>query len=627
MKTRLIAFVVSILICTLYADAQEWMKIHHNLYDTDWTIPLEISKYKQYDFNNKEKSINAIAIKPDSTEMIVPFDINDIDSISFGYDLTDEEKGHNKYRPFTMHITTEDYANIVEKEVWLNCHISIDGKGEYSDYSGTGRIRGRGNSSWEWYNKKPYKFKLDEKSKLLGMEKAKNWNLLANYRDVTDMMNIYAFTAARYMGMPNTVHSRFVEVFLNGEYIGTYQLTEKIEINKNRIDIDEEEGVLLSFDKDDGPELSPYATDNFWSLEYRLPMCVKHPEDPIQEQITNIANDFQEVEKAIKNRDYEMLDSLVDIPSYISMLQMHEYLFNVEIGAPRSMYMYKDKGGKYTFGPVWDWDAAFDFRWDDMTTGHTFFSSTYEFVLGNEPVSGSGAYEKINMFWRNMFGNATFVKQYKDKWNSISGSINKACWEETQKYIDALTNEGTYSRDCDRWPLVSSSGWWNTTYFTPNEEIIKMKDWLTTRVYVLNDVINKYPDGIDSGEAEVVGTIKKTQTCKKSSGYNQSSTIYIDRTEVETLLGGSPESLVPLNADGTQGDNTAAKAYGAWFDSKGNTNDWGNDSHIYIESNDMYEWAFGCHPDICRKGDSHTVTMQYRKARKAVNVTVTFTIN
>ena len=220
-----------------------------------------------------------LAKKADETDFVVPFAVEDLDSISFSNALTDEEKGHNKYRVFTMFITTEDEANIVEKETWLNCHISIDGKGEYSNYSGTGRIRGRGNSSWLYYKKKPYKFKLDQKSKLLGLEKAKNWNLLSNYRDVTDMMNVLAFETARWMGLPNTNHSRFVEVFLNGDYVGVYQLTEKIEIHENRVNIDEVEGVLMSFDKDDGPELSPGASDNFWSEVYGLPMCVKDPED------------------------------------------------------------------------------------------------------------------------------------------------------------------------------------------------------------------------------------------------------------------------------------------------------------------------------------------------------------
>lgn len=636
MKAKLTNLIVLMLLCAQNADAQQWMRIHHNYKKVDWTIPLQIDMYSQWDFTSDKKFLNAHAILEDGTETVVPFSIARVDSIDFADDLLDEEKGHNKYRPFTMHITTQDYANIVEKEVWLNCHISIDGKGEYSDYSGTGRIRGRGNSSWAWYDKKPYKFKLDEKSKLLGLEKAKNWNLLANYRDVTDMMNVFAFETARKMGMPNTNHSRFVEVFLNDEYIGTYQLTEKIEVAKNRVEIDEEEGIMLSFDQDDGPSLSPDATDNFSSKVFGLPMCVKYPDEPDAETVSKAKEDFAVLENAIKARDYALVESLMDIPSFIGILQLHEYLYNVEIDAPRSIYAYRDKGGKYVFGPVWDWDAGFDFDWGDMYTGHTFFTDYKELIYGIDPLKGTGASYSISNFWRSMFGNSTFVKQYKETWKNLSETIYTDPWAETQKYIDAMTAEGTYARDTEHWPLSGTryNGWWGseTIIFKPSEEISKMSSWLKSRKAYLDGVIAGYPSGSDEvldvtdpSNIQVVTTISKTQSCRFSSGYSQSGQITISQSEVETALGGTPTELVPLNADGSEGRNTAAGTFGAWFDDNG-TQEWAGGAHVYIESDNLYNWSYGCHPDNCSSRDKHTVTMQYRRGSKAVNVVVTFTL-
>lgn len=638
MKNKLIAIIAFIAFSVQNVKAQEWMRIHHRYEGVDWSIPLETKKYSQYDFSSDKSLLRAYAILSDSTERFIPFMTAEIDSIDFAPELTDEEKGHNKYRPFSMHITTDGYENIVERELWLNCHISIDGKGEYSDFSGTGKIRGRGNSSWSWYDKKPYKFKLDEKSKLIGLEKAKNWNLLANYRDVTDMMNVLAFETARYMGMPNTNHSRFVEVFLNEEYIGTYQLTEKIEVAKNRVEIDEEEGIMLSFDKDDGPELSPYSTDNFFSKVFGLPICVKHPEEPDAETIRKVREDFAQLENAIKSHNYELADSLMDIPSYIGILQMHELLFNVEIGAPRSMYLYKDKGGKYTFGPIWDWDAAFDFRWDDMLTGHTYFTDYKELVLGTDPVNATGAYEHINHFFRDLFNSAKFVSQYKEAWNKVKDNILTVPWEETTKYIEAMKAEGTYTRDTNRWPLITgtSSGWWgtgNTVEFKPSEEISKMSAWLNNRKKYLDNVIANYPAGSDEviditdpDKMQIVLTINKEQQCKYNRGYTQTGQISISQSEIESALGGTPTELVPLNADGSEGRNTANGIYGAWFDDNG-VQEWANGAHVYIESNYLYNWSYGCHPDNCNPRDSHTVTMQYRRGNKAVNVKVVFFIS
>lgn len=642
MNLRFYAFAIVLSTVFQIADAQEWMKIHRHYDGVDWIIPIQTDKYSEYDFDTRNNKLNVHAIIEDERNMAVPFSIENIDSIDFASSLTDEEKGHNKYRPFTMHITTDGLANIVEKEVWLNCHIAIDGKGEYSDFSGTGRIRGRGNSSWEWYDKKPYKFKLDEKSKLLGMEKAKNWNLLANYRDVTDMMNVYAFETARYMKMPHTNHSRFVEVFLNEKYIGTYQLTEKIEVGKNRVDIDEEKGIMLSFDQDDGPELSPNATDNFTSAIYNLPMCVKHPDNPDAETVQKAKEDFAELEKAIMSNKYQTVDSLLDIHSFIGILQLHEFLYNVEIDAPRSIYMYRDKDGKYVFGPVWDWDAGYDFDWGTMYNGHTFFTDYKELIYGNDPVKGSGASYRINNFWRDLFKNKAFVTKYKEQWESIKDSVFTAPWDETQKYIDAMNAEGTYDRDTKTWPLVTTTTGWgwggatSTTHY-PDKEITKMQTWLKKRKNYLDTIINNYPAGNDETAEENPDEIKEPKVTQNNDGsitvdvvlsadkgYNQDFRIMIDKSLVTSILGSEPTSLRPINADGSEGRNTAAGTYGAWFDDYG-TQDW-SFAHVYIESDDLYIWKYGCHPDNCGADDKHTVRMQYKTKSKKLIVTINFTV-
>ena len=220
LKSKLSFIILCALCASLSVQAQEWVNVHSTYAGVPWTFPFHAQEGTSFIFSSDGESLKVHLIREDSTEMTVPYSLSFIDSISFSHALTDKEKGHNKYRLFTLAIHTEDGAAIEDKDTWVNCHFSLNGKGEYSNYAGTGRIRGRGNSSWLYYDKKPYKFKLDAKSKLLGMDKAKNWNLLSNYRDVTDMMNVYAFETAHWMGMPHTNHSRFVEVFLNGEYVG-----------------------------------------------------------------------------------------------------------------------------------------------------------------------------------------------------------------------------------------------------------------------------------------------------------------------------------------------------------------------------------------------------------------------
>ena len=622
------SFIILCALCaSLSVQAQEWVNVHSTYAGVPWTFPFHAQEGTSFIFSSDGESLKVHLIREDSTEMTVPYSLSVIDSISFSHALTDKEKGHNKYRLFTLAIHTEDGAAIEDKDTWVNCHFSLNGKGEYSNYAGTGRIRGRGNSSWLYYDKKPYKFKLDAKSKLLGMDKAKNWNLLSNYRDVTDMMNVYAFETAHWMGMPHTNHSRFVEVFLNGEYVGVYQLTEKVEIGKGRVDIDPKEGWLMSFDLDDGPSLSPGASDNFWSEVYSLPVCVKEPEEIEQQRLDSIKADFAQLERAVQEHDYAKVDSLMDIGTFISVLQLHEYLYNVEIDAPRSLYMFKDKGGKYIFGPVWDWDAAYCFDWKNWTVNHSYFGSYRNLIYGTDPCRGTGASYSINRFFLDMFGSKAFVERYQQAWANLSDSIFARNWEEVERYVHEM-RKGAYQRDTDRWPLVKPDSW--GVHYDVEEELQKMSTWLRKRKDYLDGVIASYPaeekvvvgqPTVEYADGKVVVRLK----VEYATGYVQSYRINLDPEKIEALLGGVPLALNPLNADGSVGRNTAAGQYGAWFDNRGDTNAWPS-GHVYIEGNELYTWAFGCHPGNCSAGERHTVRMQYKRGSESVTVEVAFTI-
>ena len=93
--------------------------------------------------------------------------------------------------------------------------------------------------------KKPYKLKLDSKASLLGMPAGKTWVLLANYDDKSLLRDQVAFEVGRRVGMAWTPNSRFVELFLNGQYEGNYQLTEEIKIDNNRVNIRNVHAVLV----------------------------------------------------------------------------------------------------------------------------------------------------------------------------------------------------------------------------------------------------------------------------------------------------------------------------------------------------------------------------------------------
>lgn len=626
------------------SEAQDWYQIHVDYDGNEWLFPVNFQHVSFMDFTDDNSILNMHLI--DNENVVIPFNVEtkgQWSAVSNGITLSDElaQWGKDKHKVFAIYVTTDDGTDIESKEEYKHCYISVDAMGEYPDNSLPAQIRGRGNSTWEWYSKKPYRIKFDVSSKMFGISKNKDWVLLANYRDVTKMMNVYTNITAAWMGIPFTTPVRFAELFVNGEYRGVYQVAEQVEVGGHRVQINENDGLLLTLDVDDGPYYSP-GDNNFYTKVYDMPMQVKSPKELDNEQLDKVKAEFAVLESAIKAHNYDVVDSLMDIDSYIRMIQLQEFVYNVELSAPRSIFLFRDKDGKFTFGPAWDWDAGFDFDWSDMYTGHTYFADYRETILGSRPYDRNGNYQ-CPRFFTDMFANGRFVRRYKELWNAVADSIYIRNWNETQPYIDALhelqsKQGGGYTtpitRDKTRWPVRG---------FDFDTEIGKMKKWLQNRLNYLTPVINAYPEPEDDEGGEViiipdeftiVGTIEKSYTLQYASGYSQNVSVNVTKDELANLLEVDPTTLnqstidlVPLNADGSEGNNTAAKDYGAWFDDDGNTNPWAQ-GHVYIESNDLFSLACGCHPQNCWGGDEHTVTMQYRHlpSAKAVNLRVTFTI-
>ena len=643
MKHFLIAFfLVCLFGCTLLP-AQSWYQVHLDYDEHEWLFPVNFKHISFFDFNEDNTALKAHLA--DDESIVVPFNVETTSkwgATSNGITLSNnlKEWGKNKHKVFAIYVTTDDGEDVNSKETYQHCYISVDGMGEYPDNSLPGKIRGRGNSTWEWYSKKPYRIKFDVSSKMLGINKNKDWVLLANFRDVTKMMNVYTNITASWMGIPYTTPVRFVELFLNGQYRGVYQVAEQVEVGGNRVSIDESDGLLLTLDQDDGPSLNP-NDNNFNTKVYDMPMQVKSPENLSPDQLDAVRAEFAVLENAIKSHNYDKVDSLMDIDSYIRMIQLQEFVYNVELSAPRSVFLFRDKGGKFTFGPAWDWDAGFDFDWSNMYTGHTYFASYKESVLGTRPFDRNGDY-KCPRFFTDMFGSGKFVRRYKELWSQVSDSIYIRNWNETQPYIDALRELQAKATAGYTTPITRESTRWPVKGFDFDTEIGKMKKWLQNRLKYLNPIIAAYPEPEDEEEIEipdeyvVAGTIKQSYTMQFNRGYSQNVTVEVEPQELAEVLGvdvatlsNSTLELVPLNADGSEGSNTAAKTYGAWFDEYGDTNDYYNGNvHVYIESDNLFSLACGCHPNNCGANHTHTVTLQYRHypTGKAVNLEVTFTI-
>lgn len=289
-----------------------------------------------------------------------------------------------------LDITTTGAAPIVSKENYLTGNFSLSGD-EQNTLSGELEIRGRGNSTWSWV-KKPYRLKLTSSAQLLGMPASRHWVLLANYADKTLMRNDIAFRFGRSLGMEYSPRNQYVELHLNGQYQGIYQLTEHIRIARDRVNIVELKdsdtatpnitgGYLLEVDfrmhRDycqtafwesycvNGVNLAREETFCVDSAHGMNPFCLDTPEtllEPawaaqrnyIEQYITDTETTLFGDNFADPNTGYA---AYIDVDSAIQYFLVNE-LFKNPDGAVASFYLYKKRNGKLFFGPIWDFDLA-----------------------------------------------------------------------------------------------------------------------------------------------------------------------------------------------------------------------------------------------------------------------------
>jgi hypothetical protein len=361
-------------------------------------------------------------------------------------------------------IDTVNRQTITSKEDYLTATITItDPDNDDNNLSTTTEIRGRGNSSWRNYGKKPYRLKFFEKQKLFGLKKAKSWVLLANAADDTMLQNILAFEMGTRFNLLYTNHYIPVELILNGEYRGSYLLTEQVQVGEGRVDIDEDSGYLVELDNyyDEEPK--------FKTVPVPFPVMIKSPE--------TIPNGFGDnfVKTSINGLVGKLFaDSypengyrdLINMDTFVNYIMIQEFLRNSDFWSLNSVYMYKHgtPDAKISAGPLWD------------------MSNTLGNPYERRPAHKEGHRGLGEVFFGKFFDDPEFVKAYKEKWNEHYDIIVN----QMPVFIDEMAEKLSESRKMDY--LL-----WNGTepedsYYT--NIIANLKIWWNVRVDFMNGAIN-----------------------------------------------------------------------------------------------------------------------------------------
>ena len=366
-------------------------------------------------------------------------------------------------------IMTENLQPVISRDDYITGEVEITSSNEDENLVLALEIRGRGNSTWH-FPKKPYQIRFDDKEKILGMAKDKKWVLLANYSDKTMLRNEVAFNLSRFSDLDWTPDTRSVELFINNEYVGVYQIAQKVEESSNRVDIGDN-GYLLEVD-----QLSRLDLDDIYFETNNYLFNIKEPNLDAGDDQYNIINDYiQLTENTLLGDNFtdpvEGYVKYIDVDSFIDWYLINEITKNNDAKFFSSVYMNYTPGGKLKMGPVWDYD---------ISLGNINYNN-------NETTDGF--WIKKATWYSRLFEDPNFVSKVKSRFNYFYDNRNLF-----QEHIDssALSLNQSKERNFFKWPILGIYVWPNNVFFpTYDEEVVYLKDWLNERLEWLNNNFNE----------------------------------------------------------------------------------------------------------------------------------------
>ena len=384
-----------------------------------------------------------------------------------------------------------------EKEPGALTLLRPDGSLNYDDT--LEYVKTRGNTA-PTLPKKNYGFKLAKGTDLLGLGKAKRWVLVGADRDHSLIRTQIVFDLARYAGLRWTPDCVPVDVYFNRAYHGCYLLTEKIEINENRVDVadldaankavnpqpvssypmtgskksskNKYKAYLMEADPEDltGGYLIEYENyqnryngePSAYTTTKRKVLVIKDPEYVSEAEMLYISAFMQGYENAVFAKDGvdpetgKRYDEFVDFESLVLKYMLEEISMNLDANASSQYYVKpSDAESKVAFaGPCWDYDMTFA-CFSPREFQDRFLNP--ESILHTKTSAG-------NYWWGQLYLKPEFLAGIREKWAEKyepalrillgDGRDPAGGLKSVAEYADALRDSA--AMNFERWPIKAT---------------------------------------------------------------------------------------------------------------------------------------------------------------------------
>ncbi|WP_136520349.1 CotH kinase family protein [Cellulomonas telluris] len=356
------------------------------------------------------------------------------------------------------------------------------------------RLRGQ---SSRMFDKKPYRLELwdaegdDLDLPFFGMPAESDWVLRGPFADKSLIREALVLDIGRELGLA-VPRYRLVEVYVNDDaapvaaddYRGVYLLLETVKNQKNRLD-------LKKLDADD---VAPPAVEGGYVLKFEwmategttlrctgaAATCwrdleVHDPDDLVPQQQAWITQYVQRVHDVLHSPGRADpttgYPSLIEVDSFVDLVVVNELSRNMD-AYYRSVYLYKDRGGKLTAGPLWDYDLTFG-------VGGYF---------GNDQVAGwqyQQTRQTVATDWFSvLMADPAFANRVRARWQELRrGPLSDAALRTRVAELSAEV-ENAAARNVRRYPnlttrmvgpfITSTTGTWRG-------QVQEVQDWALRR--------------------------------------------------------------------------------------------------------------------------------------------------
>ena len=346
-----------------------------------------------------------------------------------------------------IHINTVSGAPVVSKDTYIAAKCWVDNMGiagllpvGTKDAPVDVEIRGRGNYTWNQFDKKPYRLKFALKQPLAGMKQSRRFVLMAHADDELGFLrNTVGFKLSKLLQMKFTPDQKPVEVVLNGDYIGLYMLTEPVRVGKNHVDVEKQldnisgalevtGGWLVELDNYEEPEQISFTEGNGAPIR----VTYKTPEILSADQRNFLTDQMKAVDRTIyaADKNSREWETYVDIDTAARFYIIQEIMDDGE-SYHGNCYLHRSKGfdKKWIFGPVWDF-------------GNSFRRGTNQYIYENPP------------YGQTWIGELAKFPAFQAKVNEIWKSFKANEYPLLDAYIDKFIAKISSAAACNaiRWP-------------------------------------------------------------------------------------------------------------------------------------------------------------------------------